>query len=166
MILNTDLIIRGDIILSKLNIDKLHLTLDKNITSTSPIVNRMYTLTHSDETGELFLYIGLNYDLSKITSFRDEVLAKWNILNGQYILNIDLYVGGDEFNFDVQSKRYEIFNKELPLALEAIVYGDRPLFLAHPELNNAPISVKFNSIYPKFNNIKFLGYIKDFKIKD
>lgn len=149
--------------MSNFNPEKLYVEFENNITYTSPIIPRLYTLTHSDETGDLFLYIGQNYNLNKITSFRDEVLARWIKLNGKYVLSVDLYVGGSEFDFINQSKRYDIFNKELPLALKAIIYGDNQLFKTYPELNNSEIIVTFHSIYPVFNSRSFWGYINDYK---
>jgi len=46
--------------MSKLNLEKLSVGFREGVTSTSPIVPRRYTLTHSDITAiaELFLTIG------------------------------------------------------------------------------------------------------------
>ena len=58
---------------SKLNVDY-----KGNVGTKEPIIPRKYTLTHSDETGELFLSIGNNYDLDQINyGVRDEVLGCW-----------------------------------------------------------------------------------------
>ena len=58
--------------------DKLKVSFKDNIGKSRPIMPRKYTLTHSDETAELFLSIGNKYDLDKINySVRDEVLGSW-----------------------------------------------------------------------------------------
>ena len=41
--------------------------------------------------------------------------------------------------------RLAIFKRELPLVLEALRFGDRRLFEAHPELDQAPILVHFQA---------------------
>lgn len=41
-----------------------------------PLLERKYTLTHSDETGQLYVVIGTDWDRTAIDpNFRDEVLA-------------------------------------------------------------------------------------------
>ena len=50
--------------MKKLDPDKLLVEYKPGVTPISPIIPRRYTLTHSDETGELFLTIGSEYDRS------------------------------------------------------------------------------------------------------
>ena len=38
---------------------------------------RRYTLTHSDQTGELFLVIGSEFAYEQLTTKRDEVVGEW-----------------------------------------------------------------------------------------
>ena len=48
---------------------------------------RKYTLTHSDETGELFLTIGKDYDYESINyKLRDEALGSWEKEKKYYLL--------------------------------------------------------------------------------
>ena len=42
--------------------DRLNVIFKDNIGKSRPIMPRKYTLTHSDETAELFLSIGNKYD--------------------------------------------------------------------------------------------------------
>ncbi|KEI02492.1 staygreen family protein [Clostridium botulinum] len=146
------------------NLDPKKLSVDfqQDISSTGPILPRRYTLTPSDEKEYLLLNIGFDYTFDKITDARDEVFAQWIELNGEHILSVDVYVGGLEFDFVNQSKRYDIFNKKLSFALSAIRYGDSELFKAHSELDNSEVIVHFHSIYPSFNTKKFVGYINNF----
>ena len=45
--------------------DKLEITLIDPVTENGPVEDRKYTLTHSDETGMLFLDIGNVYNYSR-----------------------------------------------------------------------------------------------------
>lgn len=147
--------------LKKLNTEKLFVKFKNGVTSIKPIIPRRYTLTHSDNTAELFLVIGLMYAYENITSERDEVLAEWRFINNQYVLNAFCHVGGEK-NKNIAALRYKIFVRELPLALEAICYGDRKLLQVHPMLKNSPIIVCFNSIYPEYNRVEYFGSPKDY----
>lgn len=149
--------------MSRLNPEKLSVDFTIGVTPTEPIIPRRYTLTHSDITAELFLTIGLNYAYNKISSTRDEVLGEWIKMGGKSFFHVYLYVDGG-FGPAVTAIRNAIFRRELSLALEAIRYGDKSFFSAHPELDNAPIVVYFNSIYPYFNRIENWGNFSDYDI--
>jgi hypothetical protein len=43
-----------------------------------PVVSRKYTITHSDTTAELFVFVSENYAEDQITRMRDEVSIAWN----------------------------------------------------------------------------------------
>ncbi|WP_026896253.1 staygreen family protein [Clostridiisalibacter paucivorans] len=145
-----------------LNPEKLNVEFKKGVDETGPIIPRRYTLTHSDTTGELFLTIGLYYAYENINPLRDEVLAEWRILNDKYVMIVHCYVSGP-IGKDRAKKRYEIFNRELPLALEAIRYGDRIFFETHKFLDKSPIWVYFRSYYPEYNSIEYWGKPKMYK---
>ncbi|NMM63782.1 hypothetical protein HBE96_14085 [Clostridium sp. P21] len=147
--------------MKKLNTEKLSVQFKDGATMVNPIIPRRYTLTHSDTTAELFLVIGLTYAYENITEQRDEVLGEWKIVNNQCVLNIFCHVGGEN-NKDKAAIRYKIFVRELPLALEAICYGDRKFLQAYPALKNAPIIVKFESIYKQYNRVEYWGMPKDY----
>ena len=154
--------------MKKLNSNKLYVEYRDKITKTNPIVDRKYTLTHSDETGDLFLTIGLNYAYDKISKkMRDEVLATWyKTYNGSYALYVNVFVDDPtKFTYKSSLRRNEIFIRELPLALQAIFYGDRDLLKTNPELYNAPIYIKFNSMYPCINRTEYWLTPKDYMVK-
>jgi hypothetical protein len=150
--------------LPKLNPEKLSVTFVPPVTPTYPIRFRKYTLTHSDTEGNLFLTIGPYFDFEKINpDTRDEVLAQWGLVNpGIYTLQAFVYVGNT--NYDIAQARYDTFKKELPLALEALIYGDREFFKAHPELLGTPITVRFISAFPQFNRTEFYNRPIDYLI--
>ncbi|MBW9150540.1 staygreen family protein [Clostridium sp. CM028] len=140
----------------------LHVNFGMGTGETKPIIPRKYTLTHSDVTGELFLTIAAKYDYDKITAMRDEVLAEWIIVNSEYALLVNVMVDKEK-NPIMSAVRNSIFTKELPLALQALRYGDREFFRENPSLDKAPIYVKFNSVYPMFNRLELWGTPSDYK---
>lgn len=146
----------------RLNPEKLQVEFRNSVTPTKPIIGRKYTLTHSDITAELFLTIGLTYAWDKINRTRDEVFGEWRCINNQYVFNAFVYVGG-EMGRENAARRYKIFSRELPLALEAMRYGDKALFETYPALDEAPIWIYFYSIYPEYNRVEYWGSFKDYK---
>jgi len=148
--------------LKKLNPESLKVNFGTGTSKTELIIPRKYTLTHSDSTGDLFLTVAAKYDYDKITNMRDEVLAEWSRANDEYVLMVNVMVDNEK-NPVMSAIRNDIFVKELPLALEAIVYGDRELLKANPILYKSPIYVKFNSAYPMFNRIELWGTLSDYK---
>ncbi len=145
---------------------KLHTTYVEGVEPTEPIFPRRYTLTHSDRTGELFLTIGTEYNDSQTSGLytklmRDEVLAEWKETDKAPALHVYCHVSGG-IVFGSASLRYGIFHDELPLVLEALRYGDRALFAAHPQLDHAPIVVHFASTVPRYNVTERWGVPADY----
>jgi len=149
--------------MSKLNPDKLSVEFRKGVTAIKPIIPRRYTLTHSDITSQLFLTIGLRYAYDKINAMRDEVLGEWVKKQKGYLFYVYLYVDG-QFTPETSAIRDYVFRRELPLALEAIRYGDMEFFSAHPELDSSPIMVHFMSTNPQYNKIENWGTFSDYNI--
>jgi hypothetical protein len=144
--------------MSKFNPSKLRVTFFPPATSFKPVDERKYTMTHNDETGELFLTVGYCYDVSAINpTFRDEVLAEWVPQMGQYVLKGKVYVGGEEFDEQYSKIRFMIFQRELTEALTTIVYGDRAFFQNYPWLLDSPIYIHFESVYPLYNQSLYQG---------
>jgi len=142
--------------LKRLNPEKLSVSLQPGVTLLAPIIPRSYTLTHSDVTAELFLTIGRKSAKEEIGAEKDELRAKWVFTDHQYKLYVYVNVGGP-FEKSMIAKRYHVFVKELPLALEALRYGDQLFFKNHPPLDFAPIWVYFQSVDPVFNHREFFG---------
>ncbi|MTV49953.1 hypothetical protein GJ688_13315 [Heliobacillus mobilis] len=139
-----------------LNPEKLFVDYRSGVTATSPVIPRRYTLTHSDETGDLFLTIAPEYAYDKITALRDEALAEWRIMDDRFILYVYLYVNGG-LDKGTSARRNYIFRRELPLVLQSIRYGDRPFFAMHPELDQAPVIVYFDSTHPEYRRLENWG---------
>lgn len=149
--------------MSRLKPEKLSVEFREGVTTTDPIIPRRYTLTHSDITANLFLTIGLTYAYDKVNAMRDEVLGEWMKAQEGYFFYVNLYVDG-QYGPEVAATRNYIFRRELPLALEAIRYGDKDCFAAHPELNDVPIIVYFSSTDSQYNKVEYWGKFSDYDI--
>ncbi|WP_423406944.1 staygreen family protein [Heyndrickxia sp. MSNUG] len=144
--------------MSKFKPEKLSVKYIPPATDFEPVDSRKYTLTHSDTTGELYLSIGNIYDYQAINyKMRDEVLAEWITVNGEYLLYGKAYVSNGEFDKNLSRIRYMIFKKEMDLALTGIIYGDRGFYRYYPWLLDVPIYVQFASVYPEFSELVYYG---------
>jgi len=129
-----------------------NLWVNSRLTDKNQLIPRRYTLTHSDETGEIFLIIDSEYADYKLAEDRQEVLGEWRTTdNCHYFFLGNVHVDSDENSFEHAKKRYDIFNRELPLALKAIKAGDESFFSCYPQLEAAPIFIRFHSEYPELN---------------
>lgn len=144
----------------RLNPEKLSVDFREGISPAGPIVPRRYTLTHSDETAQLFLTIGARYAADKISPLRDEVIGEWVPSHKGYTFHAAVLVDGQ--NPEEAPVRNYIFRRELPLALEAIRYGDRQFLNAHPSLLSVPIIIHFRSNNPQFHKTEFWGSFSDY----
>ncbi|TFE01331.1 staygreen family protein [Jeotgalibacillus sp. R-1-5s-1] len=148
--------------MKKLNPEQLYAKFGNGLTMMGPVIGRKYTLTHSDITADLFLTINQQFDYEKVNAMRDEVLAEWKMANGCPFLYVSVYVDG-AFDPEVTALRDAIFRRELPLALEAIRYGDRRFFAAHSALDFAPIWIHFSSTNPLYNKFEYWGTPGDYQ---
>jgi hypothetical protein len=154
--------------MNRLRPEKLQVRFAPPTTADGPVVPRRYTLTHSDATGDLFLTIGSDYDRKQLSGWqtrfmRDEVLAEWREEgeNGGRVLHVHCHVSGG-FVAGPAGWRYAIFQRELPLVLEAFRFGDRALFEAQPELDRAPILVHFHATQSRYNRTEAWGVPWDY----
>jgi len=149
--------------------EKLHVKYLSGATVDAPAAPRLYTLTHSDSTGDLFLSIGPCYDKKQISGLytrlmRDEVLAELKEDSEGLSLNVHCHVSGG-FVFGRAKWRYNIFCSELSLALEAIRFGDKGFFDSDTRLDKTPVLVHFKSTDSKFNKTEKWGSLKDYKLQ-
>ncbi len=128
-----------------------------------PVLGRKYTMTHSDDTAELFVTIGRKYAMDKIIPMRDEVLLEFREKDGKLQLFGTVLVDGEGVGVGRNAeKRNNIFLREMPIALQAIRYADRTLFECHKELDHVPIYIWFKSDYPEYNQLYDFGTMKDY----
>jgi hypothetical protein len=153
--------------MERLNPEKLHVMYLTGTTPENLILPRLYTLTHSDRTGELFLTIGGQYDKQQISKLytklmRDEVLAELADEVDRPVFKVYCHVSGG-FIIGTAKWRYNIFHSELPLVLEAIRYGERTLFEQNPQLDNTPVLICFQSTDSRFNRVEDWGVMADYR---
>ena len=153
--------------MKRLNPENLRINFLPGTTSEGPLITRRYTLTHSDRTGELFLYVGIDYNKYQISGWytrlmRDEGLAEWKQNEEGDSLHVYLHVSGG-FVFGGAGWRETIFRSELPLVLESIRYDDRNLFITYPELENASVYVHFQSSNQRYSKTEQWGILFDYK---
>ncbi len=145
--------------MSNFDLGKLSVTIYPLVTTLQPLVGRKYTLTHSDDTGELFLDIGIAYNDQAIDlNLRDEVLAEWQVNTlGQFSLVGFAYVDNGEYSREEATYRFTIFNKEMDTALKGMINGDQQFLSNYSFLLDAPIYIHFQSVYPEYRGVKFFG---------
>jgi hypothetical protein len=155
--------------MSRLRPEKLHVRFSGDTATDGPLAPRRYTLTHSDATGDLFLTVGQDYDKGQISGLytrlmRDEVLAEWQVGEGGPSLHVFCHVSGG-LAVGPASWRYTIFQKELPLVLEAFRHGDSELYEAHPGLDVAPILVHFDASRRRYRRLERWGMPADYRLQ-
>jgi hypothetical protein len=153
--------------MKRLNPEKLHVIYLSGTTPDNLILPRCYTLTHSDRTGELFLSIGTEYDTKQISGLytrlmRDEVLAELSDNGDSLVFRVYCHISGG-FIFGTAKWRYNIFQSELPLVLEAIRYGDRNLFEHNPKLDDIAVHIHFQSTDRRFNKVENWGTMHEYR---
>jgi hypothetical protein len=153
--------------MSRLRPEKLHVRFAEGVAADGPLTSRRYTLTHSDSTGDLFLTVGSSYDREQISGWytrlmRDEVLAEWREDIEGAALHVFCHVSGG-LVFGMAGWRYAIFQRELPLVLEAFRHGDRTLYEMNPDLDHAPILVHFRSNRQRYQRLEHWGTPADYR---
>lgn len=129
----------------------------------SPIVGRRYTITHSDTTAELFVFVADNYANDQITAMRDEVRIAWEYNKHELALTGSVLVDGEGVKGNAWV-RNQIFYHEMPKALQALRQADRFLFDKEPNLDNTPVFIHFISSNPAFNKIYDFGEIGNYRL--
>ena len=142
--------------------NKVYVNYRQDYAYLNTLIKRRYTLTHDDDTGELFLHVGADYARDKITSLRDEVLGEWIFENNQYLFYAYVHVDGK--TEQETAIRNTFFRRELPLALKAMRYGDSHIFNYYPELINAPIFVHFQSQFTEYSSIENFKTFADYPV--
>jgi Staygreen protein len=127
-----------------------------------PVMGRKYTITHSDITAELFVFVAENYAEDQITRMRDEVRIDWRQSKKGLALIGSVIVDGEDVIGSAYIRNI-IFYKEMPTALQALRQADRFLFDKDPNLDNTPVFIHFISNNPAYNKIYDFGAIGIYK---
>lgn len=134
------------------------------VTPLMPLRDRKYTMTHSDETGDLFVTVGTMFAEDKVGPTRDEVRLEWSTLKDMPILYGEVLIDGEGISLDKAEVRNNIFKREMPLALQAIYHADEQLFNANPELKNTPVLIHFISSQASYNKLYRFGTIGEYNM--
>ncbi|KAL7155803.1 hypothetical protein ABFS83_03G100100 [Erythranthe nasuta] len=140
------------------------LFMGEEVDTSTRIVPRTYTLSHCDFTANLTLSVSNIIQRNQLTGWysKDDVVAEWTDVNGDLFLNVHCHVSGpNSLSATVAEFRYHIFSKELPLVLEAVLYGDSDFFREHQELMDAIVRVYFHSSFKMYNRMECWGPLKD-----
>lgn len=146
---------------------RLHVTFEASLEQDKLSLPRCYTLTHSDVTGELFLTVARDYNLKQISGWytrfmRDEVLAEWKSVDGEFSLYLYCHVSGG-LVFGSAGMRCRIFRQHMPLVLQALHEGDEALFANNAELRNARVCVHFAARQKRFQIAEEWGRIGEYQ---
>lgn len=93
---------------------------------------------------------------------RDEVLAELTNNGDNFSLGIHCHVSGG-FVLGTAKWRYNIFKSELPLAIEALRYGDRDLYEQNPALDKAGVIIYFHSTNIKFDKVEYWNTVDNYR---
>lgn len=132
------------------------------VTPLEPLRQRKYTMTHSDETANLFVTIGKEYAEDKVSALRDELRLMYEMTKNGLILTGEVLLDGDGVEGKT-TERNEIFARELPTALQAIRIADHEFFETNPVLDTVPIYIWFQSEQSEYNKLYDYGTMTEYK---
>ena len=127
-----------------------------------PVMSRKYTITHSDTTAELFVFVSEDYAEDQVTRMRDEVRVAWE-QNERELILIGSVVVSDKGVMGNPQIRNRIFYNEMPTALQALRQADRFLFCNNPSLDSALVLIHFISSNPSYDKMYNFGAIGNYK---
>ncbi len=122
------------------------------------MVDRVYTLTHSDYTGQRILFIGNEIDKDRLSKYRDEVEGRWIKENCEFELQIICNLYSEHSSLTIQA-RYEKFKSHIARAITAIVNGDKEYIL---ENNCAESNVNVRYISDSTKVVEHRGKVSDY----
>lgn len=148
--------------MKKLNPQKVFVQYRNIMEPYEPLKGRKYTITHSDTTAELFVFVAEDYAEDQITNMRDEVRIAWQYIKKGLALVGSVIVDGNGIigNPYIRNK---IFFNEMHTALQALRQADRFLFEKEPGLDNTPVFIQFISSNPAYDKMYDFGDIGDYK---
>ena len=145
-----------------LNPKKVFVQYRDKMTPYEPVMDRKYTITHSDTTAELFVFIADTYAEDQVTEMRDEVRISWEQGKRGLALIGSVLVEDNEVKGSALI-RNKIFYQEMPTALQALRQADRFLFDNDPVLNRTPVLIHFISSDPAYDKTYNFGLIGSYQ---
>ncbi len=123
-------------------------------------LKRKYTLTHSDESGMRFLFIGSEYAEDEYDELRDEVIAHWDLFDNKYALRVFCPLACEKSKYS-PDERLNIFKRHMPMVLKAIIGGDLEYITSINGLIQAENHIYY--CYDKDNKVfESMGKVEDY----
>lgn len=121
---------------------------------------RKYTNIHNDQTSEILISVGENFNKIMLESpeavkFETQIIGKWSKKDCKYKIILQAIISSEK-NPQAQIRNTIICN-ELSLVLEAIALAETALLKLNPKLAKTKIYVNFKSIDPNYNRIEYWG---------
>lgn len=151
--------------MTSLREDRVHTFLLEGIAPSEPIAERRYTLTFSRLAKHVYVSIGLEYNQQQISGMHTKLVR--SELCGQWVVEpesaLHLYVHVSDKHLCRRAKlRDRALRRRLPLALCAIRFSERYFFVKHPELDESPVYVHFESHLERYHGVETWGQMKDY----
>ena len=127
-----------------------------------PVMGRKYTITHSDTTAELFVFVSEDYAEDQVTRMHDEVRVAWEQNERELTLIGSVVVSGKGVMGN-PTIRNRIFYNEMPTALQALRQADRFLFDKNPSLDSTIVLIHFISSNPAYDKTYNFGAIGSYR---
>ena len=136
---------------------KMHKLTVNTIKDVFDPLERKYTLTHSDETGMRFLFIGSEYAEEEYDSLRDEVIGHWDKVDSDFVLKVFCPLSCAESKYTAD-ERLVIFKRHMPRVLKAIIGGDLEYIKNTPPLIEADTHIyywydEYNKVFEKMERV-------------
>jgi hypothetical protein len=131
----------------------------RDTTGDAEALPRRYTLSHTDRTADLFLSVGTEYDREAVEQNQTGQMPAGLLAE---------LTGGDAPRLTVRCRDEgaggQRLEKELPLALAVIRYGDRFFYERHPELDQAEVIVQSEATGPSAQEDREFGRVTDYRV--
>ena len=88
--------VKGRCRLSAFNPQQFSVTYRQGSTPTFPFIGRRYTLTHSEQTDDLFLWIDEKFAVDQLNEQRNELFAEWLHKDGVDTLYVYVFIGNEQ----------------------------------------------------------------------
>lgn len=139
------------------------ITYDSSNIITNFSLPRKYTNIHNDETSEVLISVGKNYNKRMLESteavkFETQIVGKWCEKNNKYTILLEAIISSEK-NPQAEIRNTIICN-ELALVLEAIGLAETALVELNPDLSRTKIYVNFKSIDTKYARTEYWGRLE------
>jgi hypothetical protein len=124
---------------------------------------RKYTSTHNDETSEIYMSIGHEYNKlllssEEVVKLQSQVVGSWVEKDCGYEIHLTVLVSTEQ---NPQSPfRNLVFCEELGVVLEGIAFAETSLLSIYPNLGSTKVYIHFKSIDPIYDRVEYWGKLK------